>query len=45
MKDNSNDLKPKIEEQQKKLIDLENKSNKVLKTLLKKSIENTKKNN
>ena len=45
MKDNSNDLKPKIEEQQKKLIDLENKSNKVLKTLLEKSIKNIKKNN
>lgn len=41
MKENSNDLK--IEEQQKKLSDLENKTNIVLKTLLKKSIENSKK--
>lgn len=43
MKDNSNDLK--IKEQQKKLSDLENKTNIVLKTLLKKSIENSKKIN
>ena len=41
MKGNSNDLK--IEEQQKKLSDLENKTNIELKTLLKKSIENSKK--